>query len=97
MYSSLCKAFRNPTYDDSESSDDDFSQVTSLANQHISRDSTIASLNSLDAKVDWKNTNPFISTSPSESNVSALIELDDKDDHVWEALQRKKSNKNSGF
>ena len=35
------------------------------------------------------DTNPFV-LSPSESNISALIELEDEDDHVWEALKRKK-------
>ena len=57
--------------------------------QVVSHDPTIASLNSLDVKVDWSDTNPFV-LSPSESNISALIELEDEDDHVWEALKRKK-------
>ena len=55
----------------------------------VSHDSTITSLNSLDVKVDWSDTNPFV-LSPSESNISALIELEDEDDHVWKDLNRKK-------
>ena len=34
-----------------------------------------------------------LATDPSESDVSALIELDRKDDHVWDALQGKKMRK----
>ena len=56
--------------------------------QVVSHDPTIASLNSLDVKVDWSDTNPFV-LSPSESNISALIELEDEDGHVWKALERK--------
>ena len=35
----------------------------------------------------------ILATDPSQSDVSALIELDCKDDHVWDALQGKKMRK----
>ena len=90
--------YHNPAFE-SRSSDEDIepSQTSILTKDMksvsfgrvVSRDPTIASLNSLDVKVDWPDTNPFV-LSPSESNISALIELEDEDDHVWEALKRKK-------
>ena len=38
----------------------------------------------------WSDTNPFVYTSPSQSDMSAMVELEGEEDHVWPALTRKK-------
>ncbi|XP_019851134.1 PREDICTED: uncharacterized protein LOC109581456 [Amphimedon queenslandica] len=98
------KAYMNPTYD-SDSSDHDSSSIFSSETQastmrgggrgeggkrRLTRDATINSLNSFDVKVDWSDANPFLSDSQSHGNISDIIELEDHNDHVWPALQRKK-------
>ena len=87
----------NAVYYDSGSSDEDNGMITSTWKKDkqsfgkFSKDGTVSSLNSLGSR-SWSDTNPF-ATSTSHSDMSALIELDDEKDHVWEELRKKKKKK----
>lgn len=91
------QTFMNAVYYDSESSDEDNGMITSTWKKDkrsfgkFSKDGTVSSLNSLGSR-SWSDTNPF-ATSTSHSDMSALIELDDEKDHVWEELHKKKKKK----
>jgi hypothetical protein len=91
------KMYRNPVFtDDSDDEDNDsYSQVTALTNTTATRSHDGHTHRDQLSKVDWSDKDPFISASDSisQSNMSALIELEDHRDHVWPALNKKNKPK----
>ena len=83
MSSSCTQTHTNQAYADSDSSED-------LGNSEQKK--SVSDIPEIDP-VDVSGKMNTLATGPSESDVSALIELDRKDDRVWDALQGKKLRK----
>ena len=77
------QSFKNSAYD-SENESDEEAQPSEYSKTRFSDHG--------DDVIDWRDTNPFIHTSPSESDMSVMVELEGEGDHVWPALARKKKD-----
>ena len=84
MSLSRFQSFRNSAYDSDNESDGEMG--TTSQNEYTKTRFTDQG----DDVIDWRDTNPFIHTSPSESDMSVMVELEGQEDHVWPALARKK-------
>ena len=88
MFLLYLQSFKNAAYDDSDNDSDEADETTSYRKTYPDQNN---------GAIDWRDTNPFIHTSPSESDMSIMVELQGEDDHVWPALARKAKKKESHF